>query len=131
MERQRISSGTSWEAKVGYSRAVRAGSHIFVAGTTAVDNRGKVVGVNDPYAQASFVFDKIDKALNEAGASKTDVVRTRMYVIDIAYEAAVGRAHREHFGEIRPAATMLEIGKLVDPRLLVEIEVEAVVGDSD
>jgi len=125
--RKNISSGTRWEAAVGYSRAVRVGPHVWVAGTTAVDDRGGVVGEGDAGAQALFILRKIERALAEADASLRDVVRTRMYLVSLADEEAVGRAHREVFGDIRPAATMIQIAGLVDPRLRVEIEVEAYV----
>jgi enamine deaminase RidA (YjgF/YER057c/UK114 family) len=125
--RKNISSGTRWEAAVGYSRAVRVGPHVWVAGTTAVDGDGRVVGEGDAYEQAAFILRKIEKALSEAGASMRDVVRTRMYLVSLEDEGAVGRAHAEVFGEIRPAATMIQIVGLVDARLRVEIEVEAYV----
>ncbi len=125
--RQNISSGTRWEASVGYSRAVRIGPHVWVAGTTAVDAEGRVVGEGDAHAQAAFIFRKIEAALREAGAELSDVVRTRMYLAALEDEGAVGRAHAEVFRDIRPAATMIQIAGLVDPRLLVEIEVEAYV----
>jgi enamine deaminase RidA (YjgF/YER057c/UK114 family) len=122
-----ISSNTKWEQSFGYSRAVRAGDRVFVAGTTAVDETGSVIGEGDPYAQAAAVLHKIEAALAQAGASMRDVVRTRMYVTDMAYAEAVGRAHGECFNEIRPAATMVQVVKLIDPRLLVEIEADAVI----
>jgi enamine deaminase RidA (YjgF/YER057c/UK114 family) len=122
-----ISTNTKWERTFGYSRAVRAGDRVFVAGTTAVDESGAVTGEGDPYAQTSAVLNKIAAALAQAGASMRDVVRTRMYVTDMAHSEAVGRAHGEFFSEIRPAATMVQVVKLIDPRLLVEIEVDAVV----
>lgn len=125
--RQNISSGARWEASVGYSRAVRIGPHVWVAGTTAVDGEGRVVGEGDAYAQAAFVFRKIERALGQAGASLRDVVRTRMYLVSLEDEEAVGRAHAEVFAEICPAATMIQIAGLVDERLRVEIEVEAYV----
>lgn len=125
MERKNISSGTKWESAVGYSRAVRVGGQVWVAGTTAVDEAGEVVGEGDAGAQAAFIFSKIEKALVAAGASLSDVVRTRMFITDLAYEGAVGRAHAGVFSEIRPAATMVVISGLVDQRLLVEIEVDA------
>jgi enamine deaminase RidA (YjgF/YER057c/UK114 family) len=128
MERRKISSGTKWEAAVGYSRAVRVGPHVWVAGTTAVDGAGAVVGEGDAGAQAAFILKKIGRALAEAGSSLEDVVRTRMYITSAAYEEAVGRAHAAVFSEIRPAATMIVVAALVDPRLLVEIEVEAYTG---
>lgn len=126
-KRQNISSGTRWEAAVGYSRAVRIGSHVWVAGTTAVDAAGTVIGEGDAYVQAAFIFRKIERALAEAGAGLSDVVRTRMYLTRLQDEQAVGRAHAEVFSGTRPAATMIAIAGLVDPRLLVEIEVEAFV----
>jgi enamine deaminase RidA (YjgF/YER057c/UK114 family) len=125
--RKNISSGTRWEEAVGYSRAVRVGPHVWVAGTTAVEGEGRVVGEGDAYAQAAFIFRKIGRALEEAGASLRNVVRTRMYLVSLEDEAAVGRAHAEVFGEVRPAATMIQIAGLVDARLRVEIEVEAYV----
>jgi enamine deaminase RidA (YjgF/YER057c/UK114 family) len=125
--RKNISSGTRWEEAVGYSRAVRLGPHVWVAGTTAVEGEGSVVGEGDAYAQAAFIFRKIGRALEEAGASLRDVVRTRMYLVSLEDEAAVGRAHAEVFGKVRPAATMIQIAGLVDARLRVEIEVEAYV----
>lgn len=123
--RKDISSGTRWEAAVGYSRAVRAGPHVWVAGTTAVDAGGRIVGEEDAYAQAAFILQKIERALREAGAEMRDVVRTRMYLVSLEDEEAVGRAHAEMFRDIRPAATMIRVAGLVDPRLLVEIEAEA------
>ncbi|MBA3974294.1 MAG: hypothetical protein C0504_08780 [Candidatus Solibacter sp.] len=128
MVRKNISSGTKWEAAVGYSRAVRVGQQVWVAGTTAVNEAGEVVGEGDAGAQAAFIFSKIEKALAAAGASMADVVRTRMFITDRAYEGAVGRAHAAVFSEIRPAATMVVISGLVDERLLVEIEVDACAG---
>jgi len=124
-KRINITSGTQWEEKVGYSRAVKIGNLIEVAGTTAF-NGNEIVGRNDAYAQARFIFEKISKALKEAGASLKDVIRTRMYVTDIQYADAVGRAHGEIFSDIKPAATMLAVTNLVDPELLVEIEVTAI-----
>jgi len=128
MERINISSGTKWEAAVGYSRAVRIGPHVWVAGTTAVDEHGSVVGLGDPQAQAAFIFRKIERALAEAGASLEDVVRTRIYITSGEYESAVGKAHAEVFSNIRPAATMIVISSTVDAKLLVEIEVDAYCG---
>jgi enamine deaminase RidA (YjgF/YER057c/UK114 family) len=127
-DRLNISSGTKWEDIVGYSRAVRIGNIIEVAGTTAVDESGQVVGPNDPYEQARFVFSKIEKALVAAGASLKDVVRTRTFVTDITCWEEVGRAHGECFRDVRPAATMVEVRALINPELLVEIEVTAIVG---
>ena len=128
MTRQLISSGTKWEKLYGYSRAVRVGNTVHVAGTTAVDESGAVVGSGDPYAQARFVYEKIAKALAEAGASLRDVVRVRTFVTDISWWTEVARAQGEVFADIRPAATLVQVSALVDPELLVEIEVEAVVG---
>lgn len=126
-DHQRISSGAPWEKTVGYSRAVRAGDHVFVAGTTAIDESGAVIGAGDPYVQATAALRIIEAALAQAGASMRDVVRTRIFVTDMAYSEPVGRAHGEFFSEIRPAATMVQVVKLIDPRLLVEIEADAVI----
>ena len=123
--RQNISSGSSWESIVGYSRAVRIGNHIWVAGTTASDENGNVVGVGDVAAQTSYVLQKIGRALNDTGATFADVVRTRMFVTDISQWEIIGRIHGEIFGLIRPAATMVEVAKLIDPQHLIEIEVDA------
>ena len=124
--KQRISSGTAWEEIVGYSRAVRIGNLVEVAGTTAVDEAGNVVGVDDPGAQTRYILQKIEKALTAAGATMQDVVRTRMFVTDISRWEAVGRAHGEFFREVKPVATMVEVSALIVPELLVEIEVTAV-----
>ncbi len=129
MKRIKISSGTTWESSVGYSRAVRIGNLVWVAGTTAVDERTEVVGEGDAYQQAAFIFRKIEKALKEAGATLDDVVRTRMFVVSMEHSGGVGRAHAEAVGHARPAATMIQISGLVDPRLLVEIEVDACIAD--
>ena len=126
MKRQLVSSGTNWEKSYGYSRAVRLGDTVYVAGTTAVDESARVVGEGDPYAQAKFVYQKIGKALAEAGASLNDVVRVRTFVTDISRWTEVGRAQGEVFADIRPAATLVQVSALVDSRLLVEIEVDAV-----
>jgi enamine deaminase RidA (YjgF/YER057c/UK114 family) len=128
MDRQLISSGTRWEKLYGYSRAVRVGNTVYVAGTTAVDETGQVIGENDPYRQARFIFEKIGKALAEAGATLDNVVRVRAFVTDIARWTDVARAQGEVFEKIRPAATLVQVSALVDPRLLVEIEVDAVTG---
>ncbi|SDJ47174.1 RidA family protein [Natronorubrum texcoconense] len=129
MERKRVSSDTEWEPKVGYSRAVRAGSQIHVAGTTATDDDGEVVAPGDPYRQTKRALEIVTDALEEAGGSLEDVVRTRIFVTDIDDWEAIGRAHGEVFGEIRPAASMVEVQRLIDPDHLVEIEAVAVVDD--
>jgi enamine deaminase RidA (YjgF/YER057c/UK114 family) len=126
-ERINISSGAKWEDIVGYSRAVRVGNIVEVAGTTAVDERGETVGINDPYEQTKYILRKIEKALAKAGASMKDVVRTRMFVTDISKWEEIGRAHGEFFREIKPAASMIEVKGLISPGLLVEIEVTAVI----
>ena len=128
-DRKNISSGAPWESIVGYSRAVRIGNHVWVAGTTATADDGSVVGVGDAAAQTRFVLQKIDRALREAGGSLRDVVRTRSFVTDISQWEAIGRVHGQYFGDIRPAATMVEVSKLIDPDHLVEIEVDAYVSE--
>ncbi|PKP33673.1 MAG: hypothetical protein CVU00_10435 [Bacteroidetes bacterium HGW-Bacteroidetes-17] len=126
MDRLNIASGGKWEDIVGYSRAVRAGNMIFVAGTTAYSDNG-IVGINDPYTQAVYIFKKIESAINEAGGQLKDVVSTRMFVTDISNWEEVGKAHGEFFKDIKPVATMVEVSSLIDPGLLVEIEAIAVV----
>ena len=128
-KRINISSGAKWEDIVGYSRAVRVGNMIEVAGTTAVDERGEIVGLNNPYEQTKYALAKIEKALIEAGASMKDVVRTRMFVTDISKWEEIGRAHGEFFRAIKPAASMIEVKALISPDLLIEIEVTAIVAE--
>jgi len=124
-ERQRISSGAKWEPIVGYSRAVRVGNRIYVTGTTALDENGEIVGVNDAYAQTVQVFRNIERALDRLGAGLEHVVRTHMFVTDISRWEEYGRAHGEFLRHVMPATTMVEVSRLIDPRMLIEIEVDA------
>ena len=127
MERTRVSTGTEWEPRVGYSRAVRAGNQVHVAGTTATDEDGRIVAPDDPGEQVRHALSTVVDALEEAGASVEDVVRTRMYVTDIDDWEVIGRAHGEVFGDVRPAASMVEVDRLIDDDALVEIEATAII----
>lgn len=127
--RSRVQSGAPWESKVGYSRALRAGHFVAVSGTAPVDANGELVGAGDMYAQTRQCIDIIAAALDRAGGGLADVVRTRMFVTDIERWAEAGRAHQEAFGDVMPATTMVEVARLIDPRMLVEIEADAIIAD--
>jgi enamine deaminase RidA (YjgF/YER057c/UK114 family) len=127
--RQNISSGTKWESIAGFSRAVRVGNVVHVAGTTATDDAGNLVGGDDMYAQTVYIIQKMERALRQAGAELTDVVRTRIYVTDVTRWQEAARAHTEFFGEIRPASTLVEVSALVGAEYLVEMEADAVLSD--
>jgi enamine deaminase RidA (YjgF/YER057c/UK114 family) len=128
MSRKNISTGSKWEPIIGYSRAVRVGNAVYVSGTTATDSSGAIVGINDPAAQTRQCLKNIEAALKQAGASLKDVVRTRLFVTDISAWEAYGRVHGEVFGDVRPATAMVEVNNLISPEMMVEIEVDAVIG---
>ncbi|WP_135533435.1 RidA family protein [Halostella pelagica] len=125
MERETIQSGTEWESTVGYSRAVRAGNEIHVSGTTATDDAGDLVGIGDPYAQTAQALSNVERALERLDATCADVVRTRLFVTDVDRWDEIGRAHREYFDDVRPATSMVQVERLVDPEMVVEVEAVA------
>jgi len=128
LKRTNIGTGTPWEQVVGYSRAVRVGDVVHVSGTTASDEHGNVIGVGDVREQTDYILRKIERALQAAGANMRDVVRVRMFVLDIDQWEIIGRVHGEFFGAVRPVSTMVQVSRLVDPQHLIEIEVEAIIG---
>ncbi len=130
LSRQRISSGSVWEERVGYSRALRVGDWVFVSGTTATDADGKVIGAGDPYAQAVAIIEKIERALIEAGATLADMVRTRIYVTNADDWEAIGRAHARFFADVQPANTLVEVSRLVGTGYLLEIDADALITGS-
>ncbi len=126
-KRINISSDTKWEEIVGYSRVVKVGNQIFVTGTTAIDDNGNIIGIGDVYKQTKFIISKIEKYLNEAGAKLNDIVRTRMFVVNIEDWKEIGKAHNQFFKNIKPATTMVEVNNLIDSNLLIEIEADAII----